>query len=176
MAEGEMVARYYIIDEVRTFMSGANFGHQRVANNVEETFRVFERVTGAGYALSAPFDILIRRSPLRTRQSDVLFITHTRLQQGSGIPQRGPLQVPPEIVVEIVSASETQRILGDKLADYSAIGVEEAWVLRPETRTVEVLRLTPGGFVSTAMYDDTQFVQSLILPNLAVAVADVFRP
>lgn len=46
----------------------------------------------------------------------------------------------------------------------------------PDARTVEVLRLALGGFVSAAIYDDTQIVQSLVLPDLTVAVADVFRP
>ncbi len=176
MAEEEIVARYNIVDGVRTLMPGANWPHQRIGGNLEEAFRNFERATGLGYALSAPFDVLIQRAPLRTRQPDVLFISHTRLQQGGGIPQRGPLQVPPEIVVEILSDSDTRRMIGDKLADYAAVGVEEGWLARPEVRTVEVVRLTVGGPVSVDTYDDTQTVQSFTFPNLTVPVADIFRP
>ena len=176
MAEEEIVARYNIIDGSRTFMPGANWPHQRIGGNIEEAFRIFERATGTGYALSAPYDVLIRRNPLRARQPDVLFISHTRLQQGGGIPQRGPLQVPPEIVVEILSDSDTRRMIGDKLADYAAIGVEEGWLARPDERTVEVVRLTIGGPVSVATYDDTQIAQSFTFPNLTLAVSDIFRP
>ena len=80
------------------------------------------------------------------------------------------------MVVEIVPDSETARILGDKLADFCAIGVEEAWVVRPDARTVEVLRLTPGGSQSVAVYEDTQAVTSHVFPTLSVPVAEVFAP
>ena len=176
MAEEEIVARYNILDGVRSFMPGANWPHQRINLHILQAFTRYEETTGAGYALCAPFDVLIRRSPLRTRQPNVLFISHPRLQQGGGIPQRGPLQVPPEIVVEILSDSDTRRMIGDKLADYAAVGVEEGWLARPDERTVEVVRLTAGGPMSVATYDDTKTVQSFTFPNLLVAVADIFRP
>ena len=90
--------------------------------------------------------MLIRRIPkLQTRQPDALFISHARLAEGGGIPEIGPLEIAPELVVEIISTSETQRRLNDKLTDYVAIGIDECWVVRPEERTVEVLALTPLG-------------------------------
>ena len=77
------------------------------------------RECGLGTTVSAPYDVLIRRFPkLQTRQPDLLFVSHARLAQGGGIPVKGLLGAAPELVVEIVSDSETQRILGDKIADY----------------------------------------------------------
>ena len=125
----------------------------------------------------APFDVLIRRVPkLQTRQPDLLLISWARLAEGGGIPKVGPLPIAPELVVEIISDSETARILGDKIADYDDIGVDKCWVVRPDTRTVEVLRLTPGGSPSVAVYDDTQTVMSQVFPSLAVPVAEVLAP
>ncbi len=127
--------------------------------------------------LAAPFDVLIRRTPkLQTRQPDVdvLFISSRQLVQGGGIPAKGPLGAAPELVVEIISDSETQRIFEEKLADYCEIGVDECWVVRPETRTVKMLALTPGGARSVAVYDDTQAVASAVFTGLSVPVVDVF--
>jgi len=137
----------------------------------------FEQRSGLGISVSAPYDILIRRTPrIQTRQPDVLFVSFARLAQAGGIPEAGPLEVAPELVVEVISNSETQRILEDKIADYISIGVDECWVVRPDVRTVEVLRLTPNGARSMATYTDGQAVASEVFAGLAVPVADVFAP
>ena len=177
MAEPEVQGRYDIVNGVRVFMPGATWDHQTVAMNLVERLRLYARASGAGKVNTAPFDVLIRRTPkLQTRQPDVLFVSFARLAQVGGIPEVGPLEVAPELVVEIILDSETQRILGDKIADYIAIGVDECWVVRPDARTVEVLALTPGGARSVRAYGEGQVVVSGVFQGLAVAVADVFAP
>ncbi len=175
MAEPETQGRYDIINGVRISLPGGTWRHQRVAKHIEQAFDRFEESAGIGLNISAPFDVLIRRAPrLQTRQPDVLFISHARLALGGGIPEIGPLEVAPELVVEIISDSETQRRLHDKIVDYISIGVSECWVVRPEARTVEVLRLTPGGPQSVAVYHDAQTVVSVVFLSLSVPVEDVF--
>ena len=177
MAEPEIEGRYDIVQGVRIFMPGATWRHQRAAKRVEQAFDRFEESAGIGLNVAAPLDVLIRRFPrLQTRQPDVLFVSHVRLAEGGGIPELGPLEVAPELVVEVVSNSETQRILSDKIADYVDIGVDECWVVRPDERTVEVLTLTPGGARSVRVYEDGEAVQSVIFPTLSVPVADVLAP
>ena len=177
MAEPEVQGRYDIVNGVRITMPGATWRHQRIAKHIEKAFDRYEESAGVGLNVSAPFDVLIRRFPkLQTRQTDVLFVSHARLAQGGGIPEVGPLEVAPELVVEVVSNSETQRILGDKIADYISIGVDECWVVRPDDRTVEVLALTPGGARSVATFTDGQAVVSGVFAGLAVAVAALFAP
>ena len=175
MAEPETEGRYDIINGVRIFMPGATWDHQTVVMNLIEWLRQYARVSGVGKVNVAPFDVLIRRAPkLQTRQPDVLFISFARLSQAGGRPAKGPLAIAPELVVEIISDSETQRILEEKLADYCEIGVDECWVVRPDARTVEVLALSAEGTRSIAIYADTQQVASAVFTGLTVAVADVF--
>jgi len=177
MAEPEVQGRYDIVNGVRIFMPGATLRHQRIADSISRSLYAFEQRSGLGISVSAPYDILIRRTPrIQTRQPDVLFVSFARLAQAGGIPEAGPLEVAPELVVEVISNSETQRILEDKIADYISIGVDECWVVRPDVRTVEVLRLTPNGARSMATYTDGQAVASEVFAGLAVPVADVFAP
>jgi len=174
MAEPQTEGRYDIVNGVRIFMPGATWRHQRIANNISRSLYAFEERSGLGITVSAPYDVLIRRVPrLGTRQPDVLFVTHERIARGGGVPDVGPLEVAPEIVVEVVSNSETQRILGDKLTDYVEIGVNECWVVRPEDRTVEVLALSPQGARSVRVFGDGEVVASVVFADLSVAVADV---
>jgi Uma2 family endonuclease len=177
MAEPEVQGRYDIVNGVRVFMPGATWDHQTVAMSLVELLRQYARASGVGKVNTAPFDVLIRRVPkLQTRQPDVLMVSFARLARVGGRPAKGPLEVAPELVVEIISDSETHRISEDKLTDYIAIGVEECWVVRPDAGTVEVLALTPDGARSVATYREGQAVASRVFSGLAVAVADVFAP
>lgn len=177
MAEPEAEGRYDIVQGVRIFMLGASLCHQRIADSIGRSLYAFERQTGLGIPVTAPYDVLIRRTPrVQTRQPDVLFVSFTRLVRVGGIPEVGPLEVAPELVVGVISSSETQRILGDKITDYVGIGVDECWVVRPDERTVEVLTLTSDGARSVRVYGDGGAVTSVVFPTLSVPVADVLAP
>ena len=54
------------------------------------------------------------------------------------------------LVVEILSPSTAKRDVGRKREIYAESGVEEFWVVSPETRTVEIylLRENPAGSVA----------------------------
>jgi Uma2 family endonuclease len=176
LAEGEVHQRYDIVDGVRIYMPAPTWRHQRVQVNVTGILREYEQRHASGYVIPAPFDVLIRSAPtLQTRQPDVLFITRQRLEQAGGIPEAGPLEVAPELVVEIVSGSETGHSIADKLADYTSIGVKECWLVRPEARIVDVVRLSPDGPVTGATFDETDTLQSITFPDLVVSVAEFFR-
>jgi Uma2 family endonuclease len=137
----------------------------------------FEEESGLGLLIPAPFDVLIRRIPkMQTRQPDLLFLSHTRAAQGGGIPENGALEVAPELVIEIISNSETHRILGDKIADYTVIGVEECWVIRPETRTVELLEPNRSGDQRVVVFEGTMPLTSRVFSNLSLPLSRVFKP
>ena len=175
MSEPETEGRYDIVEGVRVFMPGATYKHQRVVIRLTNILTAYEDQFGTGRTVIAPFDVLIRRTPkLQTRQPDLLFVSHERVQTGGGIPDVGPLPFAPELLVEIVSNSETQRILTDKIVDYTAIGVSEVWVIRPDARTVEVLILTPNGPQSVAVYAEPDAALSVTFPTLSVPLAGIF--
>jgi Uma2 family endonuclease len=172
MAEEEICLRYDIIEGVRIYIPGPTWRHQRIADKIARNLLAYEESSGIGMALSSPFDVLIRRIPkLQIRQPDVLFITHAQLAQGGSVPARGPMEIAPELVVEILSDSERQSMIAGKLADYIAIGVKEAWLVRPDAQTLEVVQLTASGPVSVATYNSTQRAQSVVFSDLTVSVA-----
>ena len=172
--EGIVYGRYDIIDGERIFMTQPTDGHQDVVLNVAELLRGYQRRTAAGKAMVAPCDILITRTPLRTRQPDVLLISWQRY--GERTTQTAePMAPAPELAVEVLSPSETRSIRAGKIRDYCAVGVLECWVVNLDAQTVEVLRLTPGGPVREALYGEGQSVQSLTFPGLSLALEDVFH-
>lgn len=76
--------------------------------------------------------------------------------------------------MEILSPGDTRGVLSGKLRDYCSVDVRECWVVSLAAQTVEVLRLTPGGEQSVAVYGEGRAVQSVAFPGFSVPVADVF--
>jgi Uma2 family endonuclease len=175
MAEPEIRKRYDIIDGVRIFMTNPSIAHQKIVGRIYIRFAAWEETSGSEEVIQAPCDVLIRRKPLRTRQPDLLVISHARLGNRS-LDDPSPLEPAPELVVEVLSPSDTRRALDGKLADYCKVGVLECWLVNRTPQTVEVLRLTPEGAESIAVYGMEEKVQSLSFPGLTLAVADVFPP
>ncbi len=174
LAEGEVMKRYDILDGVRHFMTNPTGLHQKTLGNIYILLIRYQRESGAGEALIAPCDVLIRRTPLRTRQPDVLFISNERLAECKEETDPAPLLAAPELVVEILSTSENKRRVGEKLADYRLVGVQECWLVRTEEKSVEVLRLTKEGFESAGTYAAQESFQSLALANWSVNVSEIF--
>lgn len=173
MAEGEINRRYDIIDGIRIFMTNPNIQHQEIAGNIFEMLRAYQRATKRGRTIQQPCDLLITRRPLRTRQPDILFISHERLGDRK-LTDPSPLSTAPELVVEVLSPSETRNVRAGKIADYCAIGVNECWVVSPESETVEVLRLTKAGEERVRFYGVGEILQSITWPDLTVPVDDIF--
>ena len=82
-------------------------------------------------------------SNLRGRKPDLSVFFPGR----PALPPWGPVTIPPDIAVEIVSpaAADQRRDRIAKLADYASFGVRFYWMLDPTARTFEILELSADG-------------------------------
>jgi Uma2 family endonuclease len=173
--EGYVEGRYDIIEGKRIEMPGASWRHQEIAFRIAKQIDHYIERSGKGKVMMAPFDVLIRRNPrLQVRQPDVFYITMERLLRAGGIPDKGILETAPELVIEVISDSETQKRVDGKLQDYHEIGVEECWRVWPETQTIEVLKWMETGYQTVHVFGSAQSVQSILFPDLVIAVAAIF--
>jgi Uma2 family endonuclease len=79
----------------------------------------------------------------------------------------------PDLVVEILSPSNTQRDRIVKFRKYLAAGVREYWVVDPHQKTVEVHILQAGQYVTT-VYDASDEAPVSVLPGCKIKLRDVF--
>ena len=165
----EMRARYDIVDGELIMSPSPTTEYQKV---LRQLFRMLDRFVTEhqlGEVLFAPLDVLVQRTPLRTRQPDLLFVSTERVAILAEIVDGAP-----DLVVEILSPSNTRADIENKLDDYSRIGVRECWLVSSEARTIEVLELSGGNWTRVGLFGLGDQVESNVLAGLAFAVEELF--
>jgi Uma2 family endonuclease len=111
---------------------GTNEGHIGIV--LGQFFLNFldEHDLGSVYGTDSPFRIL----PNQVRLPDVCFASWKTL--GGEMPGDSIAGVVPELVVEVLSKSNTKGEMNRKRRDYFLAGVREVWIIDPKTQTAEV--------------------------------------
>ncbi len=123
---------YEIIDEEMVAMTPAGFRHGELECIFSEILR--KHFGSEGYVAVGEIGVVIRKKPFRLRAADVVYISKkTSPQKPVGL-----LEIPPDLVVEIISEDETVRKINDKVQDYLSIGVKRVVCINPFAETVTV--------------------------------------
>jgi Uma2 family endonuclease len=81
----------------------------------------------------------------------------------------------PDLVVEILSPSNTADEYVRKFNLYMKAGVREYWIASPKSKTVQSFILQDGAYMGT-VYDSDATLPSAVLKGLSVTLRDVFAP
>ncbi|MCL2319805.1 MAG: Uma2 family endonuclease, partial [Treponema sp.] len=79
----------------------------------------------------------------------------------------------PDLVVEILSPSNTAIEMERKFSLYHDAGVREYWIVNPENKRIKV-HLFHEGVISTIIYGSTGTVAVSIFPDLNITLEQVF--
>lgn len=112
---------------------------------------------------------ILARGPDVVRGPDGYYIRAERVPEG-GIPEAF-WTIAPDLVVAIVSPSETAEDVREKVRDFLAAGTALIWVVYARTR--EVIAHTPDGFARTFREDDL-LSDAAVLPGFRHTVAEFF--
>jgi Uma2 family endonuclease len=168
------LTHYEIIDGEVIPLASPTIKHQIVSR---ELFRRLDNQITAkrlGEILYAPLDFVIRRAPVRTRQPDLFFLSRERLQDWAHLQEQSRLEFAPDLVIEILSPSDTYTYWSEKLQDYFALGVPEVWLVDVDKRAIEVQVREAGGYRSLGWFSGEQAVASQVLAGLELKPAEVF--
>jgi Uma2 family endonuclease len=112
-------------------------------------------------------DGMLKILPGRIRIPDVSFIRWTRLPRSQDpVPA-----VSPDLAVEVLSKSNTEREMQGKLSEYFAGGTHLAWIIDPVTRTARIYH-APDQF--TLIDAAGSLTGGDVLPGFELKLADLF--
>ena len=143
--------------------------HARIAGRVITSFNNFVMPRRLGQVGGTDGGVLIERNPDTVREPDVYFVSADRLPLDDD--SDGYLEVIPELVVEIVSPSDSERDIGEKIAMWLDLGVSMALAVRPAERAVVVHR--PGTPAVTLTGDDVLDCGE-VLPGFSLPLSGIF--
>jgi Uma2 family endonuclease len=110
----------------------------------------------------------------RGRKADVAVYLGS---DGSHLPRRGIVRVPPDIVVEVVSPSprDERRDRIEKMDEYAAFGVRYYWILDPSLQSLEVFELLGARYARAARATEGRMDQVPGCHELVIDLDDLWE-
>lgn len=81
----------------------------------------------------------------------------------------------PDLIVEILSPSNTKHDVQTKYDLYEEAGVKEYWIINPSDRIIMIYKLENGKFIGIHPYAEGMTIQSPLFPDLQIDVDDIFH-
>ena len=150
-----------------TVSAGAE--HSFIAIRIGGEFDRYVRRHKLGRVGGTDGGVLIQRDPDTVREPDIFYISAERLPLDVRMP--GYLEAIPEIVVEIVSPTDTQREVNDKTLMWLSHGVLLVIEVYPDEKAVMLHR--PGQPAVTLTGDDV-LDGGDVLPGFRLPLRDIF--
>jgi Uma2 family endonuclease len=157
-------SRYELYEGELIMMPSPRPRHQVVIGNLYMLMAEHVSGHGLGQVYLSPIDVILSR--ITVLQPDLVHIERVRL----GIVTERAIEGAPTLVVEVLSPSTDARDRGVKQALYARYGVPFYWIVDPEARTVQALRLFAAPDRPDARSDRHLAVTS------EASTADVRRP
>lgn len=131
---------------------------RRIGNFVEDN--------ALGTVTSNDTGFITERDPDSVRGSDVAYWSKEKLP----VVPVGYIEVPPDMVVEVPSPSNTSKQIRAKLKEYFAKGVRLVWVIAPEDRTLTIYRTPDEGRL---LHETATATGEEVLPGFTCRVSDL---
>ena len=156
--------------EVREYMP-ARRRHGRVASNINAAINHHSKQHRLGEVHTAETGFVVRTPAGESVLApDTAFIRKERLSPD--LPDEGFCPIAPDLVVEVLSPSESLAAAHEKAREWLAGGATLVWLIDPKRRVVEVWRRE--GLVQTLRDDDTLSGEE-VLPGFAFPVRELWE-
>ena len=143
--------------------------HARIAIRIGGEFDRHVRRHRLGQVGGSDGGVLVERAPDTVREPDIYYVSAARLPLDD--QSDGYLEVVPELVVEIVSPSDSPTEVDEKIRMWLDLGVSMALVVRPANRTIVIRR--PGIPAVTLSGEDT-LDGGDVLPGFSLPLREIF--
>ena len=162
--------RYQLINGEAFMMASPSVAHQAILMGLSSKFDIWLQGKPCK-VFAAPLDVRLfpkkDNSDNTVLQPDLLVVCdNKKLSKGS-------VDGPPDLVVEIISPSNTHSRLFHKFQYYLEAGVREYWIIDPAEKKVHVHIYDNGRYI-TSIYEDNACVPVTILQGLEIPLEDLW--
>jgi Uma2 family endonuclease len=162
--------RYELVEGELKVMTPASPRHGRIANTVAFLLTQHVRQHDLGIVYAAETGFQLQKNPDTVRAADAAFVAKSRIPP-EGEPE-GYWAIAPDLVVEVVSPSDSASEVQSKVADWLEAGCRLVWVAYPDTQTVTEYRSLTEVRVLTA---EQPLEGDDVLPGFACGVSEIFK-
>lgn len=122
----------------------------------------------------APYDVRLTRSMndkeiITVVQPDICVICNPEI-----IDKRG-CNGPPDMIIEILSPSNSRRDVKEKYEIYEAAGVKEYWIVDAESKIISVFLLENNIYKLNKMYAEVGEIKVTTLEGLTLNLEEIFN-
>ncbi len=140
--------------------------HQRIVVYLHQAIDSVAKEHRLGEVVIAPFPVRLWKG--KFREPDLVFVAAEHADRLGEDFADGA-----DLVIEITS-EDRRRDLETKRDEFERAGISEYWIVDTQERTVTVLKLADGHYVTHVEAGIGQSAASALLPQLSVPVTDVF--
>ena len=150
-------------------MSPAGSRHGRIAMRIGSLIEQFARKNGMGVVYAAETGFQLQENPDTVRAADAAYIARERIPP-DGEPE-GYWAIAPDLVVEVVSPSDSALEVQNKVTDWLDAGCRLVWVVYPGPATITEYRSLTEVRVLTA---EKTLDGGDVLPGFACPIGEIF--
>jgi Uma2 family endonuclease len=123
---------------------------------------------------AAPFDVRLSKDPDFRKIDSVVQPDISVICDFSKLDDKGCFGAP-DLIVEILSPSNSQVELQNKYELYEEFGVREYWIIHPAECSLLIYTLVDGKYQPSRLFTSGQKVTSTVLPGFELDLEDVFE-
>ena len=145
--------------------------HQRISNNLTGCF--YENMKRKPCnVFQAPFDV---RLPIASAKKDSTVVQPDLciICDESKLDARG-CNGTPDLMIEIISSSNSKHDVHTKFNLYQEAGVKEYWIIEPNDKIILVYTLVNSEFIGLKPQVEGENIKSPLFPELNIAIEDIF--
>jgi Uma2 family endonuclease len=160
---------YEIIDGELYMSTSPTPNHQTIVHDFSFTLIAYLRGHPIGKVFPAPLEVYF--SEINLTRPDIMFISNEHLD----IIKPTQIKGAPDLVIEELSPNTEKRDRTVKLKMYAKLGVEEYWMAREKTTTIQIFRPREGKLVPVARLGKTDMLTSPLFPGLEIPLDEIFN-
>ena len=159
--------RYELVHGELVMTPSPTPGHQHASKRLEMLLIQYFEARSIGEVFDAPIDLILTNHDVFV--PDLLVVADR-----SHVSKRG-IEAPPLLVIEISSPSTRRQDRGLKAQRYAELGVEHFWIVDPDEKRVECLRLIGGAYELRAGAVGDGLLEHPDWPGLLLDLATLWR-